>query len=91
MNQKVIVHISGMVQGVGYRYFVLQKARNLNLTGYVRNLRDGGVEVLAEGDEQVLRSFLSELQQGPVGAIVGKTGTTWQEATGNLTIFEIKS
>jgi acylphosphatase len=90
MNKKITVHISGRVQGVGYRYFVLQRARNLGLTGYVRNLRDGGVEVAAEGEEQTLKSFLKDLQQGPAGAAVGKIETAWQESAGNIATFEIK-
>ena len=90
MDKTVIVHISGRVQGVGYRYFVLQLARNLNLTGYVRNLRDGRVEVAAEGEEQILKSLLVELQQGPAGASVVKVETKWQETTGDLAAFEVK-
>ncbi|MDP2807052.1 MAG: acylphosphatase [bacterium] len=89
MNQKVIAHISGIVQGVGYRYFVLKQAGNLHLTGYVRNLKDGRVEVVAEGEEQLLKSLLEELKQGPAGAIVEKTETKWQQYTGDITSFEI--
>lgn len=90
MNKKVLVHISGRVQGVGYRYFVLQLARNLNLTGYVRNLRDGRVEVAAEGEEEVLKSLLVELQQGPPGAAVSQMETKWTETTGDFAAFEVK-
>ena len=86
----MFVHISGRVQGVGYRYFVLQLARNLNLTGYVRNLRDGRVEVAAEGEEQVLKSLLEKLQQGPPGAAVAQMETKWQETTGDFATFEVK-
>jgi len=90
MNQQVIVHISGRVQGVGYRYFVLQLARSLNLTGYVRNLRDGRVEVIAEGEELALKSFLEELQQGPAGASAIQVETKWQETKGDFANFEVK-
>ena len=90
MNKKVIVHISGRVQGVGYRYFVLQLARNLNLTGYVRNQRDGRVEVVAEGEEQVLKAFLEDLKEGPAGASVVQVETKWQETTGGFSTFEVK-
>jgi len=89
MNQKVIVHISGRVQGVGYRYFVLQRAQRLELAGFVRNLRDGRVEVAAEGEEQALRSLLEDLQQGPAGAVIERMETKWQLYTGNLISFEI--
>ncbi|MBI5804997.1 acylphosphatase [candidate division TA06 bacterium] len=89
MNQKLIVHISGRVQGVGYRYFVLHRAQSLGLTGYVRNLRDGRVEVVAEGEEQALKTILEELKEGPVGAIVEKMETQWQLYTGGFSSFEI--
>ena len=90
MNKSLSVHISGRVQGVGYRYFVLQLARKLNLTGYVRNLRDGRVEVAAEGDEQALKSLLVELQKGPAGASVVQVETKWQETMGGFAAFEVK-
>jgi acylphosphatase len=89
MNQKVIVHISGMVQGVGYRYFVLHRAQSLELAGYVRNLRDGRVEVVAEGEEQALKTILEELQQGTPGVIVEKMETQWQLYSGDIAGFEI--
>lgn len=55
----------GRVQGVGYRYFALQTARELGVTGFVRNQPDGSVEVLAEGDEATLASFEARLRDGP--------------------------
>jgi acylphosphatase len=57
--------ISGMVQGVGFRYFAQRAARRLDLTGYVRNLRDGRVEVLATGEEKSLEALRTELLRGP--------------------------
>jgi len=90
MKKKVTAHISGRVQGVGYRYFVLQRAQSLERAGYVRNLRDGRVEVVAEGDEQSLKSLLEGLQQGPAGAIVEKLETSWLKSEGNLITFEVK-
>lgn len=90
MDKKIIAHISGRVQGVGYRYFVLHRAQNLELTGYVRNLRDGRVEVVAEGEEQLLKMLLKELQQGPAGADVVQIETKWQDAKGEFTVFKIK-
>ncbi|MBI4725939.1 acylphosphatase [candidate division TA06 bacterium] len=90
MNKKVIFHISGRVQGVGYRYFVLHRAQSLELAGYVRNLRDGRVEVVAEGDEQDLKTLIDELQQGPSGAVVSQVKTKWQESNRDFTAFEVK-
>jgi acylphosphatase len=63
-------YVSGMVQGVGYRYFVRQLAQRLGIAGYVKNLRDGRVEVYAVGPPTVLASLRSELERGPNGASV---------------------
>jgi len=62
--------VSGLVQGVGYRYFTQEAADRLRLTGYVRNLRDGRVEVYAIGAEEQFVRFLVALKEGPRGAIV---------------------
>ena len=57
--------VSGRVQGVGYRYFTRDSARALGLTGWVRNVRGGGVEVEVEGGRGVIDRFIEELRQGP--------------------------
>jgi acylphosphatase len=57
--------IRGRVQGVGYRYFALETAGRLGITGYARNLYSGEVEVHAEGEEAVLDRFKLELERGP--------------------------
>jgi acylphosphatase len=64
------VRIYGTVQGVGFRWFVRERARRLGLSGWVRNMVDGSVEVAAAGDEQQVELLRSELQRGPSGAIV---------------------
>ncbi|MGA8222642.1 MAG: acylphosphatase [Candidatus Acidiferrales bacterium] len=61
-------YISGLVQGVGYRYFAQRAARRLGLVGYVRNLSDGRVEVYASGDPGALNQFRLELERGPRSA-----------------------
>jgi acylphosphatase len=58
-------HVTGRVQGVGYRYFVMREAAALGVTGFARNLPDGSVEVVAEGDEGVLADFEGRLRKGP--------------------------
>jgi acylphosphatase len=63
--------VSGRVQGVGFRYFVLREARALGVAGWVRNLADGRVEVLAAGDDAVLQALEGRLWQGPPHARVG--------------------
>ena len=62
--------VSGMVQGVGYRYFARQLAQRLGIAGYVKNLRDGRVEVYVIGSVPVLASVRAELERGPNGASV---------------------
>jgi acylphosphatase len=62
--------ISGMVQGVGYRYFALRAAQRLGIAGFARNLADGRVEVYAIGDAAPLAKLRAELERGPEGALV---------------------
>lgn len=57
--------VSGRVQGVGYRYFVLRQAQALGMSGWVRNLRDGRVEVLAAGSDGALAALEGSLWSGP--------------------------
>jgi len=63
-------YVSGMVQGVGFRYFVERAARHLKLAGYVRNLRDGRVEAYAIGSAESLSSLKVSLERGPMGSSV---------------------
>jgi acylphosphatase len=62
--------VSGMVQGVGYRYFAQRTAQRFGLAGYVKNLHDGRVEVYAIGDEGALKQLRDELERGPRAALV---------------------
>jgi acylphosphatase len=62
--------VTGRVQGVGYRYFVLREAERLGLAGFARNLPDGSVEVVAEGAEEVLGQLETRLRAGPSFASV---------------------
>jgi acylphosphatase len=65
---QLVVH--GRVQGVGFRAFVARRARALGVNGEVRNLPDGGVEAIAEGDDAALEAFALEVRRGPVHARV---------------------
>lgn len=64
------VRVTGVVQGVGFRWFVREKARRLGLSGWVRNLSDGSVEVVAAGEPGQIDLLVGELKKGPPGAIV---------------------
>ncbi len=82
-------HITGMVQGVGFRYYVWKQARHLGLAGYVRNLPDGSVEAEAEGEEEKLNKFIEALKAGPSGAVVEDVQVEWKESTGKYREFSI--
>ena len=82
--------IRGEVQWVGFRAFTERQAGRLGLTGFVHNLLDGAVEVMAEGDETSLKILLEELHQGPRAARVEEVSVTWQQATGKYKDFQIR-
>jgi len=81
--------VSGRVQGVFFRSFVEIKAGELGLTGYVRNLRDGRVEVRAEGERQRLDKLVGYLKAGPPAAKVDEVVVTWGDYSGLFTGFEV--
>ncbi|MBN1538103.1 MAG: acylphosphatase [Anaerolineales bacterium] len=83
--------IEGHVQGVGFRMFVQTTAVSLGLTGWVRNLWDGNVEVTAEGGQAILDKLLVALRQGPRGAYVINVKSEWSEATNEFERFQVRS
>jgi acylphosphatase len=89
MNKSVLVVVNGLVQGVGFRYFALHRARQLGLAGYVRNLPDGSVEAEAEGEEKRLSDFIEYLRSGPPGARVDNLASEWKDYTGLYSNFNI--
>jgi len=74
------VTISGRVQGVGYRAWTVGNARDLGLTGWVRNRRDGSVEALFQGEASRLEEMLQRCQDGPLAARVTEVKTVPAEA-----------
>ncbi len=90
--EKMSVHIfvSGIVQGVFFRAHTQNTAQHLGLVGWVRNLRDGRVEIVAEGKHAALEQFVTWCQTGPPHARVDDVNTTWNEATGEYRRFKIK-
>jgi acylphosphatase len=84
------VLVSGFVQGVGFRYFVLTQALALGVTGWVRNTVGGEVEVMAQGDEAALRTLLEHLRRGPMRSGVSDTRIEWKESELNFRKFEIR-
>lgn len=82
--------VYGRVQGVGYRYFVKEKAQSLDISGYVKNLEDGTVEVLAQGREENLQKLIEELKNGPYLAKVEKIDIIFRKPLEIFRNFEIK-
>jgi acylphosphatase len=82
--------VSGRVQGVGFRYFTQDMAAREGLSGRVRNLPDGRVEVVAEGDEETLARFEASLWRGPSHARVENVEVESTPPTGRHTGFEIR-
>jgi len=89
-NQELHAYVRGWVQGVGYRYFVVNNALALGLRGYARNLRDGSVEVLAQGTRSKLERLLTLLQRGPAAAEVHEVHTQWGLPTEHLSGFHVR-
>ncbi len=83
--------VHGRVQGVGFRYFSKDCAEQLNLTGWVRNLPDGSVEIFANGPLSALEQFMQRLKVGPIGSRVEQTKFQWLETTERLEGFEIRA
>lgn len=81
--------VQGRVQGVGFRYFVIDEADRLHLSGLVRNLRNGDVEVIAEGEEGALEALLVALKNGPRMAHVEKVHAVWEPARGKFRGFTV--
>ena len=81
----------GVVQGVGFRVFVIDAARALGVSGWVANERGGGVHCVAEGDRAALERLLVALRRGPAGALVDRVSEAWAPATGEFTGFGIRS
>jgi len=82
--------VSGRVQRVGFRYFVMNTAVQLALSGWVKNKWDGNVEVLAEGSQEKLDDLLQALHQGPPSAIVESVEVEWSQAEGKFHRFHVK-
>ena len=83
------VFYSGRVQGVGFRYTVKSLTPGFEVTGTVRNLPDGRVELLAEGDRAELEAFRQAIRESGVGRMIQREEEHWSEAVGEFRGFEI--
>lgn len=89
MVGRVHIVVKGRVQGVCYRMYTCEEARRLGLAGLVRNLRDGSVEVIAEGEAGALHELVDWCRRGPSYAMVTKMTDEYSDATGEFDSFTI--
>jgi acylphosphatase len=87
--KRVHIHVSGIVQGVCFRQNTLIKARELGLNGSVRNLRNGGVEIVCEGNGEAIDKVIEWCRNGPRGARVEALDVQWEEFRGEFDGFQI--
>ena len=90
-RKRLSAKVYGRVQGVGFRFFAREVARELDLVGYVRNTYDDGVEVVAEGEEGRLARLIGLLKQGPSAAHVTHVDASWDEPTGEYDRFFVRA
>ncbi len=84
------IHISGYVQGVGYRMFAKRNAEILGLKGYAANLRDGRVKILVEGQKADIERYLKKLREGPRLSSVRDLSIKWIEPNPDFDTFVIR-
>ena len=89
-NERLHAIISGAVQGVYFRSTTQTRAQQLGLAGWVKNLPDGSVEVMAEGPHRVLLQLLEFLRAGPPEAMVAEVREEWSPALGEFGYFEVR-
>ena len=88
-RRRMHIYFSGHVQGVGFRYTVKSVATGFEVTGTVRNLSDGRVELVAEGTKEELEAFQRAVQDSEVGRFIRQENVSWSDASGEFRGFEI--
>ena len=91
-GKKVRAHllISGIVQGVAFRYYTQDITKSLGVKGWVRNCWDGKVEIVVEGEEGKVKKLINWCYQGPGSAIVEKIDIEWEKYRGEFNSFGIR-
>jgi acylphosphatase len=90
MEVRAEIVVNGLVQGVGFRYFVMREAQKLELNGYVKNLYTGEVLTVIEGEKALVEEMVKKLRVGPIHASVKSCKIDWQEPNNEFTEFEVK-
>ena len=90
MKKRLQVYYSGMVQGVGFRFTAERVARSLGLAGWVKNVPNGSVEAICEGEEAALIDFLQKMKSGPMKNYIRDHQVSWLEPTGESADFSVR-
>ena len=90
MRKQAQVHYSGRVQGVGFRYSVREVTCGFEVTGFIRNLPDGRVELLIEAEEAEAQAFLEAIHDTQLDNYIRTEDVNWRPATNEFTRFEIR-
>ncbi len=88
---KAEITVSGLVQGVGFRYFVYSKAQSIGLNGYTKNLFTGEVVTVVEGEKYLVEELIDYIKIGPSRSHVKSHSVNWFECKNEFTLFEIKN
>lgn len=88
--RRIKLNVDGAVQGVGFRFYIARHAQELGVCGYVRNMPDGSVEIVAEGPENRLRALAEHAERGPSMSRVTDCDLEWAPASGEFTSFDIR-
>lgn len=89
-TKRAKIIVNGLVQGVGYRYFVLRHADDLNLKGYTQNLFTGEVLTEVEGDEVLIEELINKLKVGPSKSHVVNCFVDWSDSKNEFSRFEVR-
>ncbi len=90
MQARAEIVVKGLVQGVGFRYFVVREAEKLGVNGFVKNLYSGEVLIVAEGEKGLVEDLLNKVKVGPIHAAVKSFKVNWLETKNEFETFEIR-
>lgn len=90
MNKRIEAAVYGRVQGVSFRYYTRREAERLKLTGWVVNMSDGSVHLVAEGPEDALKTLINFLHVGSPHAVVDKVDIKWAGPTNEFKRFSVR-
>jgi acylphosphatase len=90
MKTRVHLHVSGLVQGVFFRQYTKQKAQRLGVSGWIRNLPDGRVEAVFEGEDSAVKEIVEISRKGPSNAKVENVEVEWENFMGEFNGFSVR-